>query len=92
MVIYRWNTGAPYTAQGQRIQAELNVEGEVLFMDWDRGISGKTAPVPEGWTFLSETQRIRWIHTEYLHGRYQMDIEPMSWPDGRNVEYPLVRM
>lgn len=34
-----WNTGAPYTVNGQRIAA-ANVDGGVWFVDVDRGISG----------------------------------------------------
>ena len=39
MKITTWNTGAHYTANGQRIAA-AEVEGGIVFLDLDRGIDG----------------------------------------------------
>ena len=39
MEIKIWNTGAYYTAHGQRIAA-TTVEGGIVFLDIDRGIDG----------------------------------------------------
>ena len=90
--IYRWNTGAQYTRHGQRIQAEVNDNNKVFFMDWDRGIQGETEEeVPWEWGTWSSASRIHWIHNEYLHNRYRMACEPGMWPDGRDATYPLVR-
>lgn len=89
--VYKWNTMAPYTRHGQRIQAEVTNDCKVLFSDFDRHICGVLeAEVPEGWVFLSETQRIRWIHTEYLHNRYRMSCEPAMWE--LQGDFAVIRM
>ena len=38
-----WNTGRPYTKNGQRISATL-IDGVIYFSDIDRGIAGQIEP------------------------------------------------
>ena len=89
-LILKWNTGCQYTRHGQRIQAEIGPD-YVIFHDFDRMIYGRLqSSIPDSWPHMSEHQRMRWVHQEYLHMRYSWASEPGIWdPDG---EFPLIRM
>jgi hypothetical protein len=42
MKIESWNTGNPYTAEGQRIAATIGEDEHLYFVDFDRGIYGRS--------------------------------------------------
>lgn len=44
MDIKTWNTGNPYSCEGQRIAATM-IDGTVYFADADRGIDGEFRPL-----------------------------------------------
>lgn len=88
---FLWNTGAQYAPRGQEIEAQVDADG-VEFTDYCRGISGRIEGIPSGWPLLTDAQKRRWIHTEYLHNRYSMSCEGGMWERPAASEFPLERM
>jgi len=65
---YEWNTGRLYTAEGQRIVAEVTASG-VHFYDMSRGVGG-TVALPK-YSTLSDTHAVRrHVMDAYDHNRY----------------------
>jgi hypothetical protein len=69
---HKWNTGAHYTAHGQRIAAEVMDDGQVRFLDIDRGIGGVIA---------APLAPLRDIHAlrEYVEFHYLRNLYKSSW-------------
>jgi hypothetical protein len=65
---HEWNTGRLYTAEGQRIVAEVTASG-VHFYDMSRGVGG-TVALPS-YSTLSDTYSVRQhVMNAYDHNRY----------------------
>jgi hypothetical protein len=65
---HEWNTGRLYTAEGQRIIAEVTATG-VHFYDMSRGVGG-TVALPT-YSTLSDTYSVRQhVMAAYDHNRY----------------------
>jgi hypothetical protein len=65
---HEWNTGRLYTAEGQRIVAEVTATG-VHFYDMSRGVGG-TVALPT-YSTLSDTYSVRQhVMSAYDHNHY----------------------
>jgi len=74
---HEWNTGRLYTAEGQRIVAEVTATG-VHFYDMSRGVGG-TVALPT-YSTLSDTYSVRQhVMSAYDHNRY------VSTEEARNL-------
>ncbi len=75
----QWNTGRSYTRHGQRITAEIQPDGHVLFADHDRMIYGITRDVVD-WA-SGETAVQCWVQRQYDRGAYwpSNDAMALTW-------------
>lgn len=69
MQIITWNTGAHYTEHGQRIAAAVLPNGDVAFIDADRGIDGVLTDLMLEVPDIVDLKAI--VMTHYLHGWYK---------------------
>jgi len=69
----RWNTGRPYTNQGQIIRAATQADGSIPFADLSRRIDGRIAapPLP-----LADVDTFkRYVLRAHDESRYTIDAE-----------------
>lgn len=78
-----WQTGRHYSDKGQRIACAKNMDGNYVFLDFDRGIDGVILAIPE--EIIPEPKDVmEFIMYRYDHGDYEMT--------KGNADYQLVRM
>lgn len=63
----QWNTGAPYTEEGQVIRAVQIAPTKAIFHDFSRMVDGEVTLPSEP---ISEDHFRAMVDKEYLHSRY----------------------
>lgn len=80
---HMWNTGAQYTANGQRIYAELFANNIIFFYDIDRGVGGMIdiGMIYEEWQmkYYTVSDMKEDVMVAYLNNHYKTNREYYAW-------------
>lgn len=69
-----WNTGCPYTREGQVITIQVRESGDLIFNDHSRGIDGCMKPPVSGHLNQRDDERLKdWFMFRYLRNDYAYD-------------------